>query len=70
VAIVNEEFARRHYGGSVGAMGRHFGVIVRGERREVVRVVGNTWTAPSDTRSTVVHFRHCALESMDRSAVP
>jgi predicted permease len=47
VAIVNEEFARRYYGGSPGAMGRHIGVIVRGERREVVGVVGNTRTATS-----------------------
>jgi predicted permease len=42
VAIVNEEFARRYYGGIAGAMGRHIGVVVRGERREVVGVAGNT----------------------------
>lgn len=47
VAIVNEEFARRYYGGSAGAVGRHIGVIVRGERREVVGVVGNTRTTTS-----------------------
>jgi predicted permease len=47
VAIVNEEFARRYYGGNASGVGRHIGVIVRGERREVVGVVGNTRTTTS-----------------------
>jgi predicted permease len=47
VAIVNEEFARRYYGGNASAVGRHIGGIGRAERREVVGVVGNTRTTTS-----------------------
>jgi predicted permease len=47
VAIVNEEFARRYYGGSAGAVGHHIGGIGRADRREIVGVVGNTRTTTS-----------------------
>jgi predicted permease len=47
VAIVNEEFARRYYGATDAGLGRQLGVIVQGERREIVGIVGNTRTTTS-----------------------
>lgn len=47
VAIVNEELARRYYGAADAGLGRQLGVIVRGERREIVGIVGNTRTTTS-----------------------